>query len=93
MEVTTNREAELANAPAPSGSDLQNWAGNWIWRAVQTLVRAPDFNASPKWIAARLNISIEKAVDALEGVERRDCRISHCNCRSIRGRILDLYRE
>lgn len=51
-------------------SDLSNWSANWIWRAVQCLVDAPDFNSSPKWIATRLNISIEKAVEAAEGVER-----------------------
>lgn len=50
--------------------DLALWAGNWIWRAVQTLVEAPDFNPSPKWISQRLNITVEKAVDAIEGLER-----------------------
>lgn len=50
--------------------DLALWAGNWIWRAVQTLVESPDFNPSAKWIAQRLNITVEKAVNALDGLER-----------------------
>ncbi|RYZ90341.1 MAG: DUF4423 domain-containing protein [Proteobacteria bacterium] len=69
MEVTTNREAVPTESESRT-SDLQSWAGNWIWRAVQTLVLAPDFSPSPKWVATRLNISIEKALDALEGLER-----------------------
>jgi DNA-binding MarR family transcriptional regulator len=50
--------------------DLDHWAGNWIWRAVQCLVESPEFNPSPKWSASRLNISVEKAVEALDGLER-----------------------
>lgn len=70
MEVSANRAEEKVERPTPQASDLQSWAGNWIWRAVQCLVQSPDFNASPKWIANRLNISIDKAVDAIEGLER-----------------------
>ncbi|RYZ91318.1 MAG: DUF4423 domain-containing protein, partial [Proteobacteria bacterium] len=69
MDVTTDREGSVLGAESRA-SDLQSWAGNWIWRAVQTLVRAPDFSSSPKWVATRLNISVEKALDALEGLER-----------------------
>lgn len=54
-------------------SDWEQWLGNWIWRAVQCLVEMKDFNPSPKWIAGRLNVSIEKAVEALEGLERLGC--------------------
>ncbi|RYZ93647.1 MAG: DUF4423 domain-containing protein [Proteobacteria bacterium] len=69
MEANPNRGGTVKEAEARA-SDLQSWAGNWIWRAVQTLVRAPDFNPSPKWVATRLNVSVEKALDALEGLER-----------------------
>lgn len=50
--------------------DLAHWAGNWIWRAVQCLIESPDFNPSAKWTATRLNITIEKAVEAFDGLER-----------------------
>lgn len=51
-------------------TDLENWTGNWIWRTVQCLAQSPDFNDSPRWIAQKLNVSIEKALDAIEGLER-----------------------
>lgn len=70
MEVTQTDAAKSDSRSEARAADLQNWAGNWIWRAVQCLVESPDFNASPKWIAGRLNVSIEKAVDAVEGLER-----------------------
>lgn len=65
------RDMELAKVDLSAGhSDLENWAGNWIWRAVHCLANSTDFNPSPKWIAQRLNITVENAVDALEGLER-----------------------
>lgn len=42
--------------------------GNWIWRAVHTLVDHPNFTPSPTWIAEMLSISVAEAVDALEGL-------------------------
>lgn len=62
-----------ALALAPSDADWEQWFGNWTWRAVQCLVESPDFNPSPKWIASRLNISVENAVEAIEGIERLGC--------------------
>jgi len=50
--------------------DMQHWVSSWIWKAVLCLTEVPDFNSSPKWIAQRLNVTVEKAVDALEGLER-----------------------
>lgn len=50
--------------------DLNQYCANWIWRATECLVEAPDFEASPKWSAKRLNVSVEKIVDAFEGLER-----------------------
>jgi hypothetical protein len=70
MDVTNEQENKSPLNQGSQSADLENWAGNWIWRAVQCLVQAPDFNPSPRWIAARLNISLEKALDALEGLER-----------------------
>lgn len=53
-----------------STSDLIHFCGNWVWRAVEALVQAKDFNPDPAWIADRLNISAGAAKDALEGLER-----------------------
>lgn len=53
-----------------STSDLIHFSGNWVWRAVEALVQAKDFNPDPVWIADRLNISAEAAKDALEGLVR-----------------------
>lgn len=50
--------------------DLAHWAGNWIWRAVQCLVESSDFDPSPKWAAQRLNVSVDKIVEAFDGLER-----------------------
>lgn len=50
--------------------DLHQYCANWIWRAAECLVESPDFEASPKWTARRLNVSVEKVVDAFEGLER-----------------------
>lgn len=53
-----------------STSDLIHFCGNWIWRAVDALVASKDFNSDPTWVADRLNISVEAAKDALDGLER-----------------------
>lgn len=50
--------------------DRRTFHFNWIWRAAQNLVECPDFDPSPKWTAQRIGISVEKAVEALEGLER-----------------------
>lgn len=39
------------------------------------LVETKDFNPSPKWIASRLSITVEKALDAIEGLTRMGCVI------------------
>lgn len=51
-------------------SDLALYSQNWIWRAIECLVEAPDFQPSPRWSAERLNVSVEKIVDAFDGLER-----------------------
>ena len=50
--------------------DLYFYTQSWVWRAIEALVLAKDFDPSPRSIANRLNISIEAAVDALDGLER-----------------------
>ena len=67
MEVR-NQQADLTAKQVEV--DLAQWAGNWIWRTIQCLIESPDFNPSPKWSANRLGISIEKAVEAFDGLER-----------------------
>lgn len=56
--------AETRAAPT-----LAQFSENWIWRALYCLVESPSFDPSPRWIAAKLDITIEKAVDALEGLQ------------------------
>jgi len=46
-----------------------NYLGNWIWRAVDCLVGTKDFNSSGRWISNRLKISVEEAVDAMDGLQ------------------------
>lgn len=50
--------------------DLYFYTQSWVWRAVEALVLAKDFDPSPRSIANRLNISVEAAVDALDGLVR-----------------------
>lgn len=50
--------------------DLYFYTQSWIWRAVEALVLAKDFDPSPRAIANRLNVSVEAVVDALDGLER-----------------------
>lgn len=70
----TITDTSSSGAGADSGpqhkEDLQYYCMNWIWRAVECLVQTPEFNPSPKWISQRLGITVEKAVDAMEGLER-----------------------
>lgn len=46
-----------------------NYISVWTWRAVECLIDLKDFNPSLKAIAKRLNITVEEAVDAVEGLE------------------------
>jgi len=47
---------------------LENFYGMSIWRELHALLEHQEFNSSPKWIANKLNISIEEALDAVEGL-------------------------
>lgn len=70
VEGYTAGEKTAAEKKNISTSDLIHFCGNWVWRAVEALVQAKDFNPDPAWIADRLNISASAAKDALEGLER-----------------------
>ena len=50
------------------GTEIKQFTDNWIWRTVHCLIESPNFDPSPKWIAKKLDISVEKAVDAIEGL-------------------------
>jgi hypothetical protein len=63
------RQPSVQVTPEP---DLKFYGSSWIWRAVECLVQSKDFNPSPRWISERLNISVDKAVDAIEGLQRLD---------------------
>lgn len=49
---------------------MKQFTDNWIWRTVMCLVESPNFDPSPRWIASKLDISVEKAVDAIEGLQK-----------------------
>lgn len=48
---------------------LAQFSENWIWRALYCLIESPSFDPSPRWIASKLDITVEKALDALEGLQ------------------------
>lgn len=73
MNIEKNTEIqnlEIVTAKDQMKTDLNQYCANWIWRSVECLVEAPDFESSPKWSAKRLNVSVDKIVDAIEGLER-----------------------
>ena len=67
LEIQTPQRPD--SATADRALQLQ-YIGNWVWRAVAALVDTKDFQPSPKWIAKKLNITLEEVVDAIEGLER-----------------------
>lgn len=60
MQLTTETDKQTA---------LTQFKENWIWHALLCLIDSNNFNSSPRWIANKLNITVEKAVDALEGLQ------------------------
>lgn len=68
MDMT--QESQIHNQLSPQErSELWfHYYGNWIWRAVEALTTAKDFSPNMRSIADRLNISVDKAVDAIEGL-------------------------
>lgn len=67
MEVQTHATDKNTDL---SKIDLQSYGSNWVWRAIEALVTAKNFDPSATAIASRLNVSLEAAVNALEGLER-----------------------
>lgn len=65
VQLNSNTETNVQH-----NADLSSFTGNWTWKAILCLVDSPDFKPSPKWCATRLNISVENAVEALDGLER-----------------------
>jgi hypothetical protein len=49
---------------------LTEFTENWLWRSLFVLIDHPNFNPSPRWISSELGVSVEKAVDALEGLQK-----------------------
>ena len=47
---------------------LDNFQGNVVWRAAHALLDHQDFDSSPLWISKSLGITVEEAVEALEGL-------------------------
>ena len=69
MQVETTQ----VNSPSKMMSDnrdLMYYSQSWVWRAIEALVTAKNFNPSPIAIAKRINISVETVITALEGLER-----------------------
>lgn len=64
------RENELSQDQKVYREMLRHFAGNWVWRATEALIDHPEFEASAIWVKSRLGISIEEAVDALDGLEK-----------------------
>ncbi len=47
----------------------EQYAGNWVWRAVAALVETKDFQQTPNWMAQRLGVSEDSICEALSGLE------------------------
>ncbi len=63
-------EGAVSVGPANRRTLQLQYIGNWVWRAVASLVDTRDFDPSPKWIAKKINVNLEEVVDALEGLEK-----------------------
>lgn len=79
------------------GPEIENlWVHyyeNWIWRAVESLATAKDFDPSIRSIATRLNISTEKAVDAVEGLLKIGLLVRQKNTYAKPQRVTSINRE
>ncbi len=62
------KTASNAAEPEAQAALWDHFFGDWIWRAVECLVDVKGFNPSPRWISTRLGVSVEQAVDALDGL-------------------------
>ncbi|MFZ3229910.1 MAG: DUF4423 domain-containing protein [Pseudobdellovibrio sp.] len=69
LESTQAETLEL-NKRNQIETDLMFYTQSWVWRGVEALITAKDFDPSPISISKRINISTEAAVLALEGLDR-----------------------
>jgi DNA-binding Lrp family transcriptional regulator len=53
---------------APYTESLYKFQGDLDWRAIHALFDHQDFNPSHKWIAGQIGCSVEKVVEAIEGL-------------------------
>lgn len=68
---SASTSASAGVGPYAGKAEAELWDrffGDWIWRAVECLIDIKDFNPSPRWISNRLGISVEQAVDAIDGL-------------------------
>lgn len=72
MELQSYNNSDLQKPTDLGSVDLHSYCANWVWRAIESLVTAKNFDPSVTAIANRLNVSIEAVVSALEGLERMD---------------------
>ncbi len=73
-----------------SKTALSQFTENWIWRSLLCLVENPAFNPSPRWIAAKLEIKVEQAVDALEGLQNLELIEKHENSYRVKKNWFDI---
>lgn len=70
MNISENLSNQFVTQSVQQKDDMYFYSQSWIWRAINALVSANDFNPSPTHISRRLNVDVEEVVCALEGLER-----------------------
>lgn len=69
--ISENSSIDLPSrqgANAPYTESLYKFLGDMDWRSIHALFDHQDFNPSHKWIASKVGCSVEKAVEATEGM-------------------------
>lgn len=70
MNISENLSNQFVTQSVQRKDDMYFYSQSWIWRAIEALASAKDFNPSPTHLSNRLNITVEEVVCALEGLER-----------------------
>ena len=70
MELNTEISLNTSTSNKSPNFDkaVENFLGNYVWRAVHALMDHPQFEASPFWISKNLAITVEEAAESLEGL-------------------------
>jgi len=72
IEANNTQNTSLAvgtnSSPISYADALENHKKNTDWWVVYAAFDLPDFQASPLWLASRLNLSVETVIEALEGL-------------------------